>query len=105
LISFCLIFLKKKKGRYNELFPITSVNNINKIDFIYFGSCIQFFKNYKSFLNKIFGKKPKFILFSGTSFYYNSSFKKKTLVVKQTIILPSTVYLFFFNFEKFVKFF
>ena len=80
------------------------INSLKNVDFVYFGSCIQYLKNYKSFLKIIFKKKPKYILFSGTSFFYNS-INKDTLVVKQTNILSSTIYLFFFDYKNFINFF
>ena len=48
-------------------------------------------------------KKPKYIFFSGTTFF-NDKFKKDYIVVKQTNYLPNTIYLYFFNFNKFLKF-
>ena len=95
----------KLKFNYNKFYPITKINSLKKIDFVYFGSSIQYFKNYKVFLKNIFKKKPKFILFSGTSFFYDNSLKRDTIVVKQTNILPNTVYLFFFNLDDFKIFF
>lgn len=94
----------KSQFSYKKFYPINKINSLKDVDFVYFGSCIQYFKNYKSFLKIIFKKKPKYILFSGTSFFYNS-INKDTLVVKQTNILPSTVYLFFFNYKNFINFF
>ena len=94
----------KSQFDYEKFYPIKKINSLKNVDFVYFGSCIQYFKNYKSFLKIIFKKKPKYILFSGTSFFYNS-INKDTLVVKQTNILPSTVYLFFFNYINFINFF
>ena len=94
----------KSQFSYKKFYPMKKINSLKNVDFVYFGSCIQYFKNYKSFLKIIFKKKPKYILFSGTSFFYNS-INKDTLVVKQTNILPSTVYLFFFNYKNFINFF
>tara|TARA_B100000767_G_C19763131_1_gene536143 strand:- start:58 stop:855 length:798 start_codon:yes stop_codon:yes gene_type:complete len=100
-----LIFKKiKSKFNYKKFYPTHKINSLKNVDFVYFGSCIQYFKNYKYFLKIIFSKKPKYILFSGTSFFSNS-INNDTLVVKQTNILPSTVYLFFFNFKNFINFF
>ena len=99
------IFKKIKSDFYfRNFYPVNKIDKLKYVDFIYFGSCIQYFKDYKFFLKKIFKKDPKFILFSGTSFFYNS-INKDTIVVKQTNILPSTVYLFFFNFKDFINFF
>ncbi len=96
--------LIKFKFKYKNFYPINNISSFKNIDFVYFGSSIQYFKNYKSFLKKIFKKKPKFILFSGTTFFYNDIIKRETIVVKQTNILPNTVYLFFFNFNDFIFF-
>lgn len=101
-----LVFLfkkLKKKFKFYNFFPIENVSPIKKIDFVYFGSCIQYFKNYKNFLKSIFKKKPKYIFFSGSSFFYDKSTNDYT-VVKQTNYLPNTIYLFFFNLENFLKF-
>ena len=98
------IFKKIKSNfGFQDFYPVRKINKLKYIDFIYFGSCIQYFKNYKYFLINIFKKRPKFILFSGTSFFYNS-ISKDTFVVKQTNILPNTIYLFFFNFKNFINF-
>ena len=70
------------------------MNLIKEIDFVYFGSCIQYFKNYKIFLKLIFNKKSKYIFFSGTSFFHDK-LSKDYIVVKQTNYLPNTIYLFF----------
>lgn len=101
-----LIFLfkqLKKIFRFNKFFPIENVKSIKKIDFAYFGSSIQYFKNYKIFLKLITKKKPKYIFFSGTSFFHDKLIKDH-VVVKQTNYLPNTIYLFFFNFNNFIKF-
>ena len=98
------IFKKiKKKYNFNYFFPIKNINKVKKIDFAYFGSCIQYFKNYNFFLKSVIKKKPKYIFFSGTTFF-NDKFKKDYIVVKQTNYLPNTIYLYFFNFNKFLKF-
>lgn len=95
----------KLRFNFSKFYPLKKIDSLKKIDFVYFGSSIQYFKNYKLFLINIFKKKPKFILFSGTSFFYDNSIKRDALVVKQTNILPSTIYLFFFNLDKFKLFF
>ena len=97
------IFNKLKlKFKLKNFYPITNIKFKN-VDFVYFGSCIQYFKNYKSYIKIILKKKPKYILFSGTSFYYDE-LKKDTFVVKQTNILANNIFLYFFNYRNFVKF-
>jgi len=100
-----LIFKRiKTKYLFNNFFPIDDINKIKQIDFVYFGSCIQYFKFYKYFLSKIFFMKPKYILFSGTSFFLDKINADK-IIVKQTNILPHLIYLYFFNLQKFIKHF
>ena len=99
------IFKKiKLKFLFNNFLPLININLIKRVDFVYFGSCIQYFKNYKTFLLSIFKKKPMYIFFAGTSFFYKK-IKGGTVVVKQTNILPNTIFLFFFNYDNFINFF
>ncbi len=103
--SLIFLFKKlKKKFKLSQFFPIKNVNSIQTFDFAYFGSCIQYFKNYKSFLRSIFRRNPKYIFFSGTSFFQDKFVKEDFIVVKQTNYLPNTIYLYFFNLDKFIKF-
>ena len=99
------IFKKiKKKFNFKNLHPILSVDKLNSIDLVYFGSSIQYFRNYKIFLNKIFNIQPKYIFFSGTTFYEDILDNEK-MVVKQTNIFPHHVYLYFFNLNNFINYF
>ena len=102
--SLIILFKQlKKKFQFNKFFPIENVQSIKKIDFAYFGSCIQYFKNYQFFLKSIIKKKPKYIFFSGTSFFQDKLIKDY-IVVKQANYLPNTIYLYFFNLNNFIKF-
>ena len=94
----------KKKFKIKNLYPITNLPKLMNLDLVYFGSSIQYFKNYDIFLKKIFSTKPKYIFFSGTTFFKDNISKEK-IIVKQTNILPHTVYLYFFNLKKFISFF
>ncbi len=99
------IFKKLKfKYKFKNFYPISKTSQIKHVNFVYFGSCIQYFQNYKSYLISILRKKPKYILFSGTTYFYDN-IKNDTFVVKQTNILPNTVFLYFFNYYKFINFF
>jgi len=92
----------KKKYKLYTLYPINITYKIKQVDFVYFGSSIQYFKNYKKFLKIIFIKNPKYIFFSGTTFFMNQE-NKNVLVVKQTNILPHLVHLYFFNYKNFIN--
>ena len=94
----------KKHFNFKNLYPIKKITKLPKIDFVYFGSTIQYFSNYKLFLRKIFKIKPKYIFFSGTTCFEDKKIND-TIVVKQTNILPHTHYLYFFNFNNFTQFF
>ena len=94
----------KKKFKILNFYPITNITKLNNLDLVYFGSSIQYFKNFNTFLKKIIKKKPKYIFFSGTTFF-KDNLKIDKLIVKQTNILPHTVYLYFFNLNKFIFFF
>jgi putative methyltransferase (TIGR04325 family) len=99
------IFKKiKTQFKMKNLHPITNIKKLKNLDIVYFGSSIQYFKDYTLFLQKIFKKKPKYIFFSGTSFF-KDNIQKEKLIVKQTNILPHTVYLYFFDLNKFIIFF
>ena len=99
------IFRKiKKKYKMENLYPIFNLPKIKKLDMVYFGSSIQYFKDYDLFLKKIFKKKPKYIFFSGTTFF-KDNVKKDKIIVKQTNILPNTVYLYFFYLKNFINLF
>ncbi len=99
------IFKKIKiQFKVKNLYPITSIKKLKNLDIVYFGSSIQYFKNYNIFLEKIFKKRPKYIFFSGTTFF-KDNIEKEKWIVKQTNILPHTVYLYFFNLNKFITFF
>jgi len=93
----------KNKFKFNNFFPVIKTNFKIYYDFVYFGSCIQYFKNYKIYLKKILKKNPTYILISGTSFFFDKINKDK-IVVKQTNILPNLIFLYFFNYNTFIKF-
>lgn len=97
---------KKIKSKFNikNLYPITNIKKLKSIDIVYFGSSIQYFRNYNIFLKKVFNIKPKYIFFSGTTFFEDNIDKEKW-IVKQTNIFPHHVYLYFFNLKKFVNLF
>ena len=97
---------KKIKSQFNikNLYPIISIEKLKSIDLVYFGSSIHYFRNYNIFLKRIFKKKPKYIFFSGTTFF-DDNIDKEKCVVKQTNILPLQVYLYFFNLNKFINLF
>ena len=94
-------FAKFKK--FKNFTSIIKIENIkkHKIDFVYFGSVIQYINNYNKIIKIISKKKPKFIFFSGTNTYQN--YKKDYFVVKQVNVWPQTNYCYFFKNEYLVN--
>ena len=76
-----------------------------KYDFINFGSSIQYIQNYEKIILKIQKCSRLFIFFSGITFFSNNEFNKNCLIAKQINLVPTILYCFFFNKEKFVKLF
>ncbi len=93
--------IKQKLGFLN-LKILKDIDNLDEnIDLVYFGSALQYFKDYKKALLSVFNKS-KFILISLTPFFENPS--KDNLIVKQINMHPTIYYHYIFNLEKFVNF-
>ena len=90
----------KKLKRFKSLMKIQDIKKY-KINFVYFGSVIQYMNDYNEVINLISKKKPKFIFFSGTSLYKN--LKKNRFVVRQVNVWPQINYCFFFQYKYFFK--
>lgn len=73
-----------------------------KIDLVYFGSSLQYVKDYKDNLKKFFDK-TKYILISQTPFFSNYDLPEK-IIMKQLNMHPVINYLYLFNLEQFNKF-
>jgi len=94
-------FAKSKKfKRFKSIIKIENINK-HKINFVYFGSVIQYINNYDGMIKLISRKKPKFIFFSGTTLYRN--FSKNNFIVKQVNVWPQINYCFFFKYQYFLK--
>lgn len=90
----------KKKHNFNNLVVIDDISEIKNYnyDFVFFGSSLQYLRNYEDVLSVILPKTKKFILFSATHFF-SSKQLLKDIVVKQLNYLPKTYFLYFFNLE------
>lgn len=91
----------KKKFRLDNLI-INKKNKKNKIDFVYFGSVVQYIKDYKNEISFFF-KKTKYIIISQTPFYYSKN-KQSNIIVKQINLFPTINYMYFINIDLFIKF-
>ena len=101
-----IISTVKDKYNYNNLKVLESIDEVKKynFDFVYFGSTIQYLKDYEEYINEILPITKKNIFFSATWFFStNSSIEK--IVVKQLNYLPQEFYLYFINIQPFLKIF
>ena len=89
-------FIKKKKIKNIQVFSdIKKINHI-KLDLVYFGSSLQYIKNYEEVLKLLLKKKIKYFCISATSFFY-SKFNKK-IILKQVNLFPYFLYCYSFNY-------
>ena len=90
-------FLKKKKIKNIQVFSdIKKINHI-KLDLVYFGSSLQYIKNYEEVLKLLFKKKIKYFWISATSFFYSKKFNKK-IILRQVNLFPYVLYCYSFNY-------
>ena len=96
----------KLNHKYNNLFVLDDVKNINdfKFDFVFFGSVIQYIKNYQEVLSDVIDSSNKYILISATHFYENK-IDFKEIIVKQINFLPKEFYLYFINLDNLLNIF
>ena len=95
--------IKKKITNINVL---TSYNKIKKLNlnYVYFGSSLQYIKNYDKILKILFKKKIKYFYISATSFFYSDILGVK-IVLKQVNLLPNVLYCYSFNFRYIINLF
>ena len=97
----------KKKYKFENLNIIESLDqiNTNTYDFICFGSVIQYIENFEKILLISSKVSKKYIFFSATHFFSESTFTKNDIIVRQVSFLPSNIYCYIFNFDKFMEIF
>ena len=81
---------------------ISDPENQSDLDILYFGSTLQYIKNYKEELNKFFSKS-KYVLISQTPFFQNDKLEEK-IILKQTNMHPEINFLYLFNINNFIRF-
>ena len=89
----------------NEKLKNISVVNIDSLELMsiaYFGSSLQYIKDYKTEL-KTFFKKTNYILISQSPFFSNKK-NQGNIIAKQLNMHPNINYLYIFNYEKFLNF-
>lgn len=90
-----------KEDDLNNLFVSDQENQTN-YDIVYFGSSLQYIKDYKRELLTFFSKS-KYILISQTPFFDNDRLNEK-IILKQLNMHPDINYLYLFNLSCFIKF-
>ncbi len=89
----------------NERLKKISVFNIDSLELIniaYFGSSLQYIRDYKREL-KTFFKKTNYILVSQSPFF-SGNINVEKIILKQLNMHPSINYLYMFNYENFLNF-
>ena len=81
---------------------ISDPENQSDLDILYFGSTLQYIKNYKEELIKFFSKS-KYVLISQTPFFQNDKLEEK-IILKQTNMHPEINFLYLFNINNFIRF-
>ena len=97
--EFVKDFIKDEKL---DKISVGEIANLNLVNIAYFGSSLQYIKNYKKEL-KTFFKKTHYILISQSPFFTNDNIGEK-IVLKQLNMHPFINYLYLFNFQKFLNF-
>ena len=104
LVNFLKKFLKKRKIENIKVFNnFYKIKNI-KFDFVYFGSSLQYIKNYEKILDLVVKSSSKYIYISASSFFYGD-LAKKNIIVKQLNLLPIIMYCYLLNFNFIRKYF
>ena len=72
------------------------------LDFLYFGSSLQYLKSYKEILKKFLDNKPKYIIISQTPFY-SSKNNPDDIVLKQINLHPVINFAYLINYDSFLN--
>ena len=104
LSNYLRNFINKKKIK-----GITVLSDINKLkktklDFVYFGSSLQYVKDYDKILKILFKKKIKYLYISSTSYFRSENLNDK-IILKQVNLLPAELYCYCFNYQYFTSLF
>ena len=95
----------KKTYNFQNFFILDNLDELllNTYDFANFGSVLQYIDGYDTLLNKILTRVNKYVLVTGVHLYQKGARDKH--IVKQVNLLPNKLYLYFFEFFKFIKIF
>ena len=95
-------------ANFNKIHNLKKLNIYNnfkqeKMDLVYFGSTLQYLKNYKNEISQ-FKDSTKYLLISQTPFFKNSHLKNEHIIMKQVNMHPKINFLYCFNYEFFIQF-
>lgn len=92
----------KKKLNLKNLIIYEKITNLKeKFNLVYFGSSLQYMKNYKIIIKKLL-KKSNYFLISLTPFYECGETDK--IIVKQVNLSDNILFHYIFNLKDFIKF-
>ena len=81
---------------------VVNIDSLELINVAYFGSSLQYIKDYKRELKNFF-KKTNYILIAQSPFFSSKKNDEK-IIIKQLNMHPYINYLYMFNYEKFLNF-
>ena len=81
---------------------VVNIDSLELINIAYFGSSLQYIKDYKRELKNFF-KKTNYILIAQSPFFSSKKNDEK-IIIKQLNMHPYINYLYMFNYEKFINF-
>lgn len=74
-----------------------------KIDLVYFGSSLQYLKNYKQDILK-FKNNSEYLIISQSPFFKNKDLDSEFIILKQINMHPNINFLYAFNYYYFIDF-
>ena len=77
--------------------------SFQNLDFLYFGSVIQYISDYEKVINSFNKIKPKYVIVSQTPFFDNNN-NDNNIIVKQINLHPVINFLYIINLNLFVNF-
>lgn len=95
--------IKNEKKIENLLVDENFELSFQNLDFLYFGSVIQYISDYEKVINSFNKIKPKYVIVSQTPFFDNNN-NDNNIIVKQINLHPVINFLYIINLNLFVNF-
>ena len=97
------IVKKFKNEKKLDKLIINSNLSETKFDLVYFGSSLQYLRNYKEDILK-FKKNTDYVLISQCPFFKNQNLVSEFIILKQVNMHPNINFLYAFNYHYFIDF-